>query len=179
MKIKRVSILSKDYKKIKDIFTSSLPSNERLSSFLIYVLSLRKDIHYSVFYEEETIIGVMYTIETKKLNYLLYLVVNPELRSKGYGSKMLEWLKNKSKDKTVALDIEIIDDAAPNYAQRLKRLSFYEKNGFHPTDYTIFYDDQYYTVLTNTSNFKKEDLINLFKTFTFNLYKPDIKNAAI
>lgn len=179
MKIKHVNILSKDYKKIRDIFSTSLPSYERLSLFSIYAFSLRKDIHYLVFYEGKTIVGIMYTIETKKLNYLLYLVVNPELRSKGYGSKMLEWLKNRSQDKPVALDIEIIDDKASNYGQRLKRLTFYERNGFHSTNYNIFYEDQYYTVLTNNENFEIKDLVDLFKTFTFNLYRPNIKNAAI
>ena len=141
----------------------------------MYILSLRKDIHYLAFYEDKQIIGVMYTIETDKLDYLLYLAVNPELRSKGYGSKMIEWLKNRSGEKPVALDVEKVEESAPNYAQRQKRLAFYERNGFYSTNYNAYYNDQYYTILTNKDNFHIEDLIKLFKTFSFNLYRPEIE----
>lgn len=175
MNVKRVSIFSKDYKKICELLCTSLPENEHLPLPIIYLLSLRKDIHYLSFYDEGQLIGLMYTIETKQLDYLLYLAVNPNIRSKGYGSKMMEWLSFRSGKKAVALDIERPNDKAPNFSQRLKRYKFYEKNGFKNTGYTLNYNGEDYIVLTNNNNFSSEAFSQLFKSFTYNLYKPKLK----
>lgn len=175
MDVKRVSILSKDYKQICELLCTSLPENEHLPLPIMYLLSLRKDIHYLSFYDEDQLIGLMYTIETKELDYLLYLAVNPNIRSKGYGSKMMEWLSFRSGKKPVALDIERLNDKAKNYNQRLKRYKFYEKNGFKETGYTLYYNNEDYIILTNNDNFTKQAFEHLFKLFTFNLYRPKLK----
>lgn len=174
MQAKRVTILSKDYRKISKLLCDSLPSYEHLPLSIMYLLSLRKDIHYLAFYDNEQLIGIMYTIETDELDYLLYLAVNPQTRSKGYGSKMMEWVKNRSGEKPVALDIESLDKDSPNYEQRLKRYHFYEKNGFMDTGYAINYNNNNFIIMSNKNTFKKQALSNLFKTFTYHLYNPDI-----
>lgn len=176
MDVKRVSILSNNYKEICELLCTSLPENEHLPLSIMYLLSLRKDIHYFGFYDEGQLIGLMYTIETKELDYLLYLAVNPKIRSKGYGSKMMEWLSFRSGKKPVALDIERPNDKAKNAEQRLKRFNFYIKNGFKDTNYTLNYNGEDYIILTNNDDFTKEAFENLFSSFTFNLYKPKLKN---
>lgn len=175
MYVKRVSIFSKNYKELCELLCTSLPKNEHLPLPIMYLLSLRKDIHYFGFYDNDQLIGLMYTIETKELIYLLYLAVNPNIRSKGYGSKMMEWLSFRSGKKPVALDIEQPKENAENIKQRLQRYKFYEKNGFRNTGYTINYNGEDYIILTNNDNFSSDAFVKLFKSFTFNLYRPKIK----
>lgn len=175
MDVKRVSILSKDYKKVCELLCTSLPENEHLPLPIIYLLSLRKDIHYLSFYDEGQLIGLMYTIETKHLDYLLYLAVNPNIRSKGYGSKMMEWLSFRSGKKPVALDIEQPKENAENSKQRISRYKFYERNGFKESGYTLNYNGEDYIILTNNDNFSKDAFVKLFKSFTYNLYRPKLK----
>ena len=59
----------------------------------------------------------MYTTENDKYIYVLYLAVNDRIRSKGYGTKMLNWLKSDT-DKIIVLDAESIDPSAENAQQR-------------------------------------------------------------
>ena len=175
MQVKRVKFFSKDYKKICKLLCTSLPRQEHLPLSLIYLLSLRKDIHYLSFYDNETLVGLMYTITTKELDYLLYLVVDPNIRSKGYGSQMMAWVKNKNGEKPMALDIETLDEKASNYEQRIKRYHFYQKNGFIETESIINYNDNDFIIMTNKNTFDKNALIKLFKSFTYHLYKPNIR----
>lgn len=59
----------------------------------------------------------MYTTENDKYIYVLYLAVNDQIRSKGHGIKMLNWLKSDT-DKIIVLDAESIDPSAENAQQR-------------------------------------------------------------
>lgn len=56
--------------------------------------------------------------------------MDPSTRSKGYGTRVLEQFKEKYQDKTIFLEIEEVIKNADNYTQRVKRQSFYERNGF-------------------------------------------------
>lgn len=174
MEVKRVSIFSKYYADIKDLMDKAFPSSERLPLNILYLFSLRSDIHYLCFIEDNQLIGVMYTIETKNLNYILHLAVNPNIRSKGYGSKMLEWVSFRSGKKPVSLDIEKPDDKASNNDQRLSRYKFYLKNNFKDTGYRIDYNGNSFMILANNDSFKPEYYRKLFKSFTFNMYKPHL-----
>ena len=178
MEVKRVSVFRKDYRDICKLLCDSLPKEEHLPLPIMYLLSLRKDIHYFSFKDNNDLVGLMYTIETKELDYLLYLAVNPNIRSKGYGSKMMEWLSFRSGKKPVALDIEAIEKDSDNYDQRQKRLKFYEKNNFKQTGYTLNYNGKNFIILANNENFTKEAFVKLFQSFTFNLYKPKVKKIS-
>ena len=61
--------------------------------------------------------------------FVLYLAVNGEERGKGYGSQILDILKSAYVDKAIVLNIEPIDENAPNAEQRKSRLRFYNRNG--------------------------------------------------
>lgn len=65
----------------------------------------------------------MYTAKNDKYIFVLYLAVNDRIRSKGYGTKMLDWLKHNT-DKIIVLNVEAIDPLAENAQQREKSISF-------------------------------------------------------
>ena len=57
-------------------------------------------------------------------------LADDRLRSAGYGRRILEWFADEHPDLPLFLEIEPIDESAGNYAQRLRRLAFYQRNGF-------------------------------------------------
>jgi ribosomal protein S18 acetylase RimI-like enzyme len=61
---------------------------------------------------------------------VLYLAVDGSLRGKGYGSRVLSQIKAEKPGQRTVLNIEPLDEKAPNAEQRRKRLAFYERNGF-------------------------------------------------
>ena len=76
----------------------------------------------------------MYTIENDKYYFILYLAVNQEMRSKGYGGEILNYAYEQDGKRNIILNVERLDQTADNYEQRLKRVSFYEKTGYAEQD---------------------------------------------
>jgi ribosomal protein S18 acetylase RimI-like enzyme len=66
-----------------------------------------------------------------------YLAVLPEARSRGIGGEVLRQIAEKYPDKRIFLEIESPEESAPNNAQRLKRKSFYLRNGLSETNIHI------------------------------------------
>ena len=79
--------------------------------------------------------------------YVVYLAVNAHVRSNGYGSRMLAQIRKAHAGRTAVLEIEPMLADAPNYAQRVRRLAFYERNGFSRADYVLREDEMDYEVL--------------------------------
>lgn len=73
--------------------------------------------------EDGATVGIAFYWESRDFIYLEHLCIDPELRSKGYGGRVLELFKRMGK--TVILEIEPVVNE-----QTQKRLSFYERNGF-------------------------------------------------
>lgn len=123
---------AKKYKRqIKNLYKSAFPKEERAPLFLLFKKAeAGKALFYAVL-EDNEFIGLVYIITTKKLAYIFFLAVEEENRSKGYGSKILESVKKMYPEKTVILEIEDTEkEDAENISERLKRLEFYERNGF-------------------------------------------------
>ena len=66
-----------------------------------------------------------------------YLAISDAVRGKVYGSAVLQAVQKKYAGKRIILNIEEMDETGPNYAQRVKRKAFYQKNGFEILDYKV------------------------------------------
>lgn len=105
----------------------------------------------------------MYTIENDKYYFILYLAVNQELRSRGYGGEILHYAYAQAGKRNIILNVERLDAVADNYEQRLKRGSFYEKNGICRTGCGFSSEGIDYSVLaSDTKNFNPSECEKLF-----------------
>ncbi|MEO1300405.1 MAG: GNAT family N-acetyltransferase [Cyanobacteria bacterium J06636_16] len=118
---------------IKLLYETAFPKSERAPFWFLRKKSKQSNVSFNSLYEDESWIGLIYTLEFRDILLLLYLAIDASCRSGGYGSKVLRALKEMHPDKRIVLNIEPIDERADNYAQRVKRKSFYEKNGYTST----------------------------------------------
>lgn len=118
----------------------------------LLLLSKWKDITFRAFYEEESFCGFAYTVESETMIFLLYLAVNPKIRSKGYGSKILSWLNNNDPEKAIVLNVEMPDEMVDNNSQRISRISFDEKNGFTVSKWFLSIAGEDYNILSSQRN---------------------------
>lgn len=79
-------------------------------------------------WEGSQLVGILFYWEWDSYRYLEYLAVNPELRGHGYGSQMLQYLRDS--DHTIILEIDPLINE-----QSVRRLQFYERAGFTLTPY--------------------------------------------
>lgn len=84
-------------------------------------------------------VGFMAVQTYQDLAYLFFLAIAPACRAKGYGSQAIETLRALYPGKTQVVDFEMPDEAAANNHQRMKRRSFYLRNGYRPTGQFLSY----------------------------------------
>lgn len=122
---------------IKALYHSAFPQKERLPWSAVRLMTAMKQYDLTAYYDGDALCGFAYTLHFRDALFVLYLAVKEELRGKGYGSGILEQLKQSHPNKTIFLNIEPPDENAPNAGQRQKRLAFYRKNGFYETGYEM------------------------------------------
>lgn len=174
VEIQKVSLWAKDYKAYKALQKRAFPPEEQYPFWVLRLLVCRKGIDYLAHYENDLFCGISYTSSTDSMIYVLYLAVNDEIRSKGYGTKILNQLKEMSAGKEVTLNVEPLDEKADNYSQRVRRMEFYMRNGFHDTGYRLVDTTGEYAILSTTDNFAIKEYKKAITQIGMNLYKPKV-----
>ncbi|MFM1655765.1 GNAT family N-acetyltransferase [Brevibacillus sp. B_LB10_24] len=82
-----------------------------------------------VYHKEETDEYIMLYAEFPTFIFIDYLLINPETRGQGIGTKVLNRMKQKGK--AILLEVEPIDREDED---TVKRVNFYRKNGFKKAD---------------------------------------------
>jgi len=103
---------------------------------------------YLCFYDDDTLIGFAQIFKKPDLQFLRYIAMLPEFRSKGYGGKMLDMILAERGNVPLVLDIEPPDEKAANYEQRIRRLKFYRKHGLVDSGYVFEYDKTPFIILS-------------------------------
>ena len=158
-----------DYERVLEIYRNSFPKVEQFPVWLLRIMSHLKGINSVVFYDESNLCGFLYFLVNEKTVFILFLAVNDKIRSKGYGSHIITWLKESYPSREIFLDVEKPDENSENNEQRMKRIEFYQRNGIYDTSDSFTYYGVTYEILCTDKNFSEEDynknLTSYFKIF--------------
>lgn len=163
-----------EYAEIKKLISRAFPKNEQFPMWLLRILAIRKSVDFLAYYDNDLFCGISYTVANDDLVFVLYLAVNDKIRSKGYGSQIIQYIKQMHPDKAAALNIEPLNPNAQNYAQRIKRYEFYKKNGFVDTQYKIVDGGEDYQILSTVNRFPLEAYKTVIKRLSFGFYLPEV-----
>ena len=142
--------------KVKEIYERSFPPEERiplpelLTSTQLDGVSFLAWIDPSLPAGEEgagNVVALTFSFVFPDLFYLGFLAVDGRTRSAGYGSRILTHFREHYAGIPQLLEIEPLTREAANYQQRVRRLAFYERNGFTVTNMITHEADQTYRVL--------------------------------
>jgi len=153
-----------NYSKIKNIYAEAFPRYERLPLWILVLRSKSKYIECYGLFDDQILVGFTYIISKGDLSFIMYLAVDRAYRSKSYGSKCLDLIKNNYSG-TIALNIEALDEASENYMQRQKRKTFYMKNAFSETGVYSKYGSLVNELLSYNGVVTYEDYLNIIKVF--------------
>lgn len=78
-------------------------------------------------------IGFVFTYERDAVLYVAYIAVVPDKRDLGYGSEMLEYVLEERKYRSVFLTAEAQTGQGDDLKQRVRRVRFYNRNGWRRT----------------------------------------------
>ena len=168
---KNVKWGTKRYFKVKKLYLSAFPKNERFPFVGLLAMALQKRVNLQAVYDHDNFIGLIFWTYAEKIIYIGYLAVDPVWRGKGYGSEILNLMKRNHLGQEIVLDIEPVTKTAKNYSQRINRLLFYKHNGFKLTQDNLVDEGGRYSILSSDKHFKKRNLSQLLKRMSFNCYK--------
>ena len=155
--------------KIKRLYFSSFPKDERLPWFVLRLNGLRKGIDLHAFLDGDIFCGFTYSVTAFGLHFLLFFAVDETLRSQGYGSAILSMLRQEHE--TVILNIEPLDPQAPDLALRQSRYRFYRRNGFYDTGCHVLEADGIFRVLATQPSPDLAAYRKLLRYLTLGLWK--------
>lgn len=152
----------KDLKEIERLYNNSFPKNERID-FERLLRMLDDDRRMYVYLEDEKIISMAYFFIFEDIAYLGYICVEEELRNKGYGTVILNKIKEEYQGYRIGIDIEEVKQNSTNIEERVRRRDFYIRNGFVSTDifYNFFFVD--YEILSCGGLIRKEEWQDLVR----------------
>ncbi|MEE8808071.1 MAG: GNAT family N-acetyltransferase [Lactimicrobium sp.] len=173
-----VRLFHAHYKEAISLLKTAFPKEEMMPVGMLKRIAHRRYVSFMAYEDDGKFVGLSYAWSSDHEVFVLYLAVNPKIRSKGYGSRILQQIQKDHPGKEITLNIEPVVDTAANYQQRLKRLKFYEKNGFHETGYVLGEDGDEYSILSTGSHFSIEEYRRTIGLVRFGSTMPETRKIA-
>lgn len=167
LEVRNIYPLTPTFKKVASLYEAAFPVEERLPLWQLSWNSLKNGQSFLAYFDQEVFIGFTYAICTDNPVYLLFLAVEESKQSQGYGSQILAQVREEAGERPCVLTIEPMDEEqVSNRAQRLKRLAFYERNGYQALNHFYFEGSERYQILTTDKSLSLVGLERaLAKTF--------------
>lgn len=181
-----IETITRDFKemnKLTDLYCDSFPKHEQFPIWFLLWKSKKNFVDYLAFYDNDVFIGFSYLITDKDLTFVLYLAIDENIRSHGYGKKVLMRIKEKYPNNKIILSIESVEKTSINYEQRIRRENFYLNNDYRYLNYRLIEKDSCYDFLINGKSPSIEECNSLFKKFAgtllFLLFKPKLIYTSV
>jgi ribosomal protein S18 acetylase RimI-like enzyme len=175
---REVGLLAPHGKEVRGLYLRAFPEVERMPLWLLRLNALRPSVRLEAYLDGETFAGMTYSVRCDEGIYLLYLAVNDKVRSRGYGTRILDSLKAEAGESPLALDVEIPSDDAPNNEQRLRRIEFYRRSGITDTGVTLEDPEISYRVLSTWPDIDPEHVRLLLRRLFLGFYRPKVQMLA-
>ena len=99
-------------------------------------------------YRDGEFVGFRYALEKEDLTYLFFFAIEERFRNQGIGTQVLRDLVENSGGARIFLLADEPGEDYPDNAMRLRRLAFYERNGFKPNGMLVHEFGVRYWMLT-------------------------------
>jgi hypothetical protein len=154
----------KNYDNVLALYKASFPGAQYIPTCLLrFKLRHGKD-GFSVIYDDENWVGLLYFTRYKDIVFVQFFSIAEATRSMGYGSEVLAELARLYVNSRLVLNIELLDDTAENNEQRIKRKSFYERNGFTSTGFAVKEGAEFFEMLIMGGNIEAQEIEAMYQS---------------
>lgn len=136
------------FPQVKALYESAFPANERIP--IKHLLDDKIKREFWAFFDGDLFCGFSNSITHGSITNIVYFAVVPELRSRGYGSKILQAIRKQHPDTRIVVDIEVEEDSkdAEELERRNRRRDFYLRNGFDAAPVEYHWQGEHYRLLS-------------------------------
>ncbi len=177
MKIVDITREMQGFDEIEHLQTVSFPPEENFPMEQLLRLAELPNTEYKSFWEGDQLCGLLHYNVGDTMMYLFYIAIPASLQSQGYGTKLLRWLKDTYPGKAIVGNTEPLGIGADNEEQRIRRMDFYWKNGFHKIDCQLLDDTGLYDIISSadpSEAFDTEEFMRLLYELEFEAINPRI-----
>ena len=156
---------------VKALYESAFPANERIP--IKHLLDDKIKREFWAFFDKEegenaapqTFCGFSNSISHGDITNIVYFAVEPELRSRGYGSQILQAIREKHPDSRIVVDIEVEEDSkdAEELERRNRRRDFYQRNGFDSSPVDYVWQGEHYRLLSAGGTVTEKEFRDFWK----------------
>ncbi len=172
LKTEHITEQSLFWNAVNTLAKEAFPVEEYLDPAEIVRMAQHDSYDFLALLDEDQFVGFMVVKLYKKMTYLFFLAIDPNCRAKGYGSRAIETLKANYPDRTHTVDLEMLDENAQNYLQRIKRKRFYLRNGYVETGLFLSYLGVDYEVLYIGTDFVVDDFKEMMQSIQIKDFAP-------
>lgn len=158
----KVTFRNRNTQKIKEIYESSFRKEDRMPFLLMLIMSYLNSTRFISFLDGDTICGFVYMATIKNITFVMFFAVDENIRSKGYGSRILDKIQSLYPNNKIIITIERCDEKAKNTEERLARKKFYINNGYTQTGYVVKLGNQKQEIIIKNGEFSKREFILFF-----------------
>jgi len=154
----KISADMKDFDQLNTLYNTAFPAAERAFTIKEAMDKTTDDTDHeaAVVYDGDDMVG-FYAISCRKgYKYLEFIAVNPNIRSKGYGGRILKKLLDDNKDIVFFASIEKPDPNGKDFEIKKRRQEFYERNGMITVNRSRIVNGVEYIIVTNKTGEKFE-----------------------
>lgn len=160
-----------DLDRVERLNNEAFPEEERIPLSEFLQLDGREDYHFFAFYDEDDFIGFASVLYNAKVFYVSFFAIVPQMRSHGYGSKIIDKLVEfYGPTRSMVLEVERLDEPNDNPEQRAARWDFYKRNGFKTSNAFLEYEGLSFEILYRGDHFDEEAYREIFHKLQENAY---------
>ena len=153
-----------NYSKVIELYKEAFPGVQRVPSCILRYIMRKGKTGFCVLYDHDSWIGLIYVTEYKDIVFVHFFAISESRRSEGYGSEVMESLKEIYSGNRIVLNIEELDAQEENYQQRVKRKAFYGKNGFSSSGYIVKEPGERLEMMIFGGKIAKEEIKAMYKS---------------
>ena len=165
------------FPQVKALYESAFPANERIP--IKHLLDNKIKREFWAFFNKDNgenaaapkFCGFSNSITHGSITNIVYFAVVPELRSRGYGSQILQVIREQHPDTRIVVDIEVEEDSkdAEELERRNRRHDFYLRNGFGSSPVDYVWQGEHYRLLTAGGTVNEKEFRDFWKEILKNV----------
>lgn len=148
-------------KNIKKLYILAFPKNERIPFFIYRKKSTKNNSKLFAITDNDKFIGFISVENYLDITCIMYLAITEKYRKFGYGTKVLNEIKNIYNNQRIVLIVEKEDTTCANNHIRIKRKHFYKKNGFSENEFIVKEGGVIFSPLSYNGKISKNEYYNL------------------
>ena len=174
LRVENITGKSENKAKIKEIYTYSFLKEDRMPFWLMLTMAKMKNTEFLSFHDEDTLCGFVYMATVNNLTFIMFLAVDQNIRSSGYGSRILNKIQSIHPNNKIIVSIQRCDEDAKDIEERLRRRQFYADNGFIQTGYLVELANKKQEVLIKNGEFDADEFSCFFRKYSNSAMKPKL-----